>query len=78
MKPGRGAAATATECKANSARFDPAAPKAIRALHPGGRNLVVLLDLAEPFSARAGDLEVRYVPFDRLDLELMPQPPDDP
>ena len=78
MKTGRGVAVTAIECKANSARFDPAALRAFRALHPGGRNLVVCLDLAEPFTARAGDLEVRYVPFDRLDSELMHQPSADP
>jgi predicted AAA+ superfamily ATPase len=70
VKSGRGAAVTAIECKANSARFDPAALRAFRALHPGGRNLVVCLDLAEPYTARAGDLEVRYVPFDRLDAEF--------
>ncbi len=69
-KPGRGAPVTAIECKVNSARFDPAALRAFRALHPGGKNLVVCLDLAAPYSARAGDLEIRYVPFDHLDTEL--------
>jgi predicted AAA+ superfamily ATPase len=70
VKQGRGAAIVALECKARADKLDPSGFRALRSRHPRGRNLVVCLDLLEPFAKRIGDLEVRYVPFERLDAEL--------
>lgn len=70
VRPARGQKPVAIECKASSRAFDPAGLRAFRAHHPGGQNLVVCLDLAEPVVTRVGGLEVRFVPFDQLDAEL--------
>ncbi|MBI2894270.1 MAG: ATP-binding protein [Deltaproteobacteria bacterium] len=67
---GRGAPPLAIECKARSARLDPAGLEAFRRRHPRGANLVVCLDLVEPIETRVGTLEVRFVPLTHLDGEL--------
>lgn len=69
-RPGRGTSLLAIECKARSSQFDPSGLRAFRGRHPSGNNLVVCLDLAEPLTERTGGLEVRFVPFERLDVEL--------
>ncbi|MEK7704760.1 MAG: DUF4143 domain-containing protein [Myxococcota bacterium] len=70
VKPGRGRALVAIECKATSSRFDATGLAAFRRRHPAGENLVVCLDLVEPLTTRVGALEVRFVPFSRFDEEL--------
>lgn len=70
VRGARGARPVAIECKASSRGFDATGLRAFRARHPGGENLVVCLDLAEPLVTRVGALEVRFVPFERLDQEL--------
>lgn len=70
IQVGRRATPWAVECKARSSMFDPSGLKAFRAEHPEGKNLVVCLDLTEPLNERVGGLEVRFVPFERLDGEL--------
>jgi len=70
VRPGRGPEVLAVECKSRPDAFDPAGLKAFRARHPAGPNRVVCLDLAEPYHARVGGLEVRFVPFEGLDGEL--------
>jgi predicted AAA+ superfamily ATPase len=70
VRPRRGADVVAIECKASSSRLDPAGLRAFRGRHPRGENLVVCLDLAEPVDASVGGLEVRFVPFERLDAEI--------
>jgi hypothetical protein len=70
VRPRRGASVVAIECKARSSRFDPAGLAAFRGRHPRGENIVVCLDLAEPVVAGARGHEVRFVPFEKLDVEI--------
>ncbi len=70
VKTGRRAPVLAIECKARSTKFDPSGLASFRGRHPAGRNLVVCLDLAEPLDTTVAGMEVRFVPFDRLDAEL--------
>ena len=60
----------AIEAKCRSTSFDASGLRAFRGRHPVGRNIVVCLDLPEPLSRRVGDLEVRFVPFERFDAAL--------
>jgi len=71
VRPPRGKDVLAVECKASSSRLDPAGLRAFRGRHSRGVNLVVCLDLAEPLDSSVGGLEVRFVPFERLDSELV-------
>ena len=70
VRPTRGGATIAVECKASSSRFDPAGLKAFRRRHARGENIVVCLDLAEPVVTRIRGLEVRFVPFEQFDAEF--------
>jgi hypothetical protein len=66
LKPGRGAAVTAFECKATAAAFDPAGLAAFRRRHPTGANILVCLDAARRSARRVGGLEVEVVPYAEL------------
>jgi hypothetical protein len=70
VRAGRGTRPLAIEAKCRSTSFDASGLRAFRGRHPEGRNIVVCLDLPEPLSRRVGDLEVRFVPFERFDVEL--------
>lgn len=70
VSTGRRAAPWAIECKAQSSSFDPSGLKAFREQYPDGKSTLVCLDLAEPQTRRIGGLEVRIVPFERLDGEI--------
>jgi len=72
VKPDRQPAVLAVECKTQSSKLNPSALQAFRAHHPQGENLVVCLDIHEPYSRHFGGLLVRFVPFDRLDQILAP------
>jgi len=49
------------ECKWTADAFDPGGMKAFRRRYANGRNFVVAGDVAEPYSRRFGDLNVRFV-----------------
>ena len=69
VRPGRGRSVTALECKASSSHLDPAGLLAFRRRYPRGENIVVCLDIAGPIDANVRGLDVRLVPFERLDEE---------
>ena len=75
VRPSRGARPVAIEAKSRSSTFDPSGLRAFRGRHPDGRNRVVCLDLTEPVTQRVAGLEVRFVPFERFDDELMAMTP---
>jgi predicted AAA+ superfamily ATPase len=66
LKPGRGAATIAIECKARARAFDPAGLAAFRRHHPTGMNLLVCLDAPEPTTRSIAGLEVEIVPYPHL------------
>jgi predicted AAA+ superfamily ATPase len=66
LKPGRGAAVIAIECKASASAFDPAGMAAFRRRHPRGANLLVCLDALERTARSIGGLEVEVVPYPAL------------
>ena len=70
FKPRRGKTVVALECKASSKRFAASGLAAFRGRHPAGDNLVVCLDLAEPLETTVKGLEIRFVPFAQLGVEL--------
>jgi len=70
VRTGRGPDLLAIECKARHSAFDPGGMASLRGRHPRGRNLVVCLDLHEPFERRCAGLAVRFVPFEKLDEEI--------
>jgi predicted AAA+ superfamily ATPase len=66
VKPGRGAAVTAIECKASVGAFEPAGMAAFRRRHPTGRNVLVCLDVPRAGGRRIGGLEIEVVPLPEL------------
>jgi predicted AAA+ superfamily ATPase len=63
VKPGRGAAVTAIECKSRASAFDPAGLAAFRRRHPAGRNLLVCLDAPARSARMVAGLEVEIIPY---------------
>jgi predicted AAA+ superfamily ATPase len=66
LKPGRGAAVVAIECKESASSFDPAGMAAFRRRHARGTNVLVCLDAREPTARTIGGLEVEVVPYAAL------------
>jgi hypothetical protein len=66
LKPKRGTAVTAIECKASASGFDPAGMAAFRRHHPAGTNLLVCLDAPRRSARKIGGLELDVVPYAAL------------
>lgn len=66
VEVGRRRELVAIECKSSAARFEPSPLQVFRRKHPRGRNFVVSLHETDSFSKTHGDVEVTYLPFDRL------------
>ena len=63
LKPSRGNAVTAIECKAQWARFDASALASFRGKHPCGMNVLVCLDVPKKTVRKFKDLEVEVIPY---------------
>jgi len=63
---GRGRPPLAIECKATAANFDAAGLAAFRRAHPEGVNLVVVPDVARPFSEKHIGLRIEFTGLDGL------------
>ncbi|MBI1862401.1 MAG: ATP-binding protein [Deltaproteobacteria bacterium] len=73
VKPGRGNAVYAIECKNRYKNFDPSAMNAFRKFHPIGRNLLVALDVDEVSERRVGTLDLVQCPLNALAKQLVSQ-----
>ncbi len=66
LKPKRGAAVTAIECKASATGFDPAGMAAFRRRHPVGDNLLVCLDAPRRSTRKVANVTLDVVPYPAL------------
>ena len=64
--PGARGSAMAIECKWNASGFDPRNLKKFRETHPTGKNLVVAVNVSEPYTREVAGLTVTFTGIDGL------------
>jgi predicted AAA+ superfamily ATPase len=70
LEVGRRRELLAIECKSSPKSFDASGLKAFRGRHPKGRNLVVTLHATDAHRRTFGEVEVEFVPYERLASRL--------
>ncbi len=70
VKPGRGQATHAIECKNKKKNFDPSGIKAFRKSHPDGKNFLVTLDNEEVEVSDVEGLSIIHCPLDQIINQL--------
>ena len=64
--PGARGSAMAIECKWNASGFDPRNLKKFCETHPTGKNLVVAVNVSEPYTPEVASLTVTFTGIDGL------------